>query len=91
MISKELNGKMCPAGNITAKSANAKAFDDGCDFCLGDEAVFWQNSGNNAFIDSQGKMLVTVNGHELQFSVEFCPKCGKKFSNIHNREGGSPK
>lgn len=50
-----------------------------CDCCHGDEAVFWKDDNNNAFIDSNGEMLVMVNGEEIKFNVTFCPMCGYRF------------
>lgn len=50
-----------------------------CNYCNGDEAVFWQDDDNNAFVDSKGEMLVTVNGYEVNFDVQCCPMCGRRF------------
>lgn len=52
-----------------------------CNVCHGDEAVFWRDSHNNAFVSRTGKMLVTVDSHEIEFYVDRCPKCGKKLFN----------
>lgn len=52
---------------------------NGCACCQGDEALFWIDGENNAFVDSGGEMLVTVQGKELRFSVICCPSCGMKF------------
>jgi uncharacterized Zn-binding protein involved in type VI secretion len=54
-----------------------------CNFCNGDEAVFWQDENNNAFVDSNGQMLVTANGHEIAFQVDRCPKCGRLFKGVN--------
>jgi len=51
----------------------------GCECCIGDEAVFWRDGDNNAFIDSEGNMLTTVNGVSNTFRVRFCPCCGREF------------
>ncbi len=50
-----------------------------CDYCNGDVAIFWQNEMNNAFIDSEGEMMVTVDGQCIRFNVNCCPMCGRKF------------
>lgn len=50
-----------------------------CSCCMGDEALYWKDGCNNAFIDSTGEMLVTVNGEEITFHVGHCPKCGRAF------------
>ena len=51
----------------------------GCDCCLGDEAVYWQDNENNAFVDSKGEMSIMVKDKLMRFKVKFCPCCGKKF------------
>lgn len=51
----------------------------GCDCCQGDEALHWADDENNAFVDSRGDMLVTVQGKTMRFKVKSCPNCGKKF------------
>lgn len=53
---------------------------DSCDCCMGDEALFWKDEYNNAFIDSKGEIMVTVKDNIMRFKVDFCPKCGKKFN-----------
>lgn len=58
------------------KGTNKKVL---CPCHEGDEAVWWQNENYNAFIDSNGEMMVTINGYEKCFPVDCCPKCGKKF------------
>ena len=52
---------------------------DGCDCCMGDEALFWKDEYNNVFVDSQGEIMVTVKDNIMRFKVDFCPKCGKSF------------
>ena len=54
-----------------------------CNYCIGDEAIFWQDEKNNAFIDSKGEMLVTANDHEICFQVDRCPKCGRLFKGVN--------
>jgi hypothetical protein len=54
-----------------------------CNYCNGDEAIFWQDEKNNAFIDSNGEMLVMANGQEIRFQVDRCPKCGRLFKGIN--------
>lgn len=51
-----------------------------CNYCNGDEAIFWENEANNAFIDSKGEMMVTDNGNTIRFKVNNCPMCGKRFA-----------
>lgn len=51
----------------------------GCDCCQGDIPLLWKDEKNNAFVDSNGEIMVTVNGKEMRFSVHYCPCCGRKF------------
>lgn len=51
----------------------------GCDCCQGDEALYWADDENNAFVDSKGDMLVTIKGVTMRYRVKYCPNCGKKF------------
>lgn len=51
-----------------------------CNYCAGDEALHWKDSENNAFIDSDGEILVTVNGVSMNFKVPRCPMCGSIFN-----------
>jgi hypothetical protein len=51
-----------------------------CNYCNGDEAVFWQDNMNNAFIDSHGEMLVTAKDRTIRFKVNRCTMCGRKFT-----------
>lgn len=51
-----------------------------CYCCLGDEALYWRDEENCAFIDSMGEIEVHVQGKSLSFSVDRCPKCGRLFS-----------
>lgn len=60
---------------------SAAQHDTGCDWCNGDEALFWTDDKNSAFIDSRGEVTVTVNGKSLTFHVGYCPKCGRRFAN----------
>jgi len=50
-----------------------------CDCCQGDEALYWADDENNAFVDSRGDVLVTVKGMTMRYKVKCCPNCGKKF------------
>lgn len=52
---------------------------DGCECCLGDEALFWRDDENNAFVDNKGEILVTVKNRDMRFKVKFCPSCGHRF------------
>lgn len=64
------------------QSRNLKLGDfdaDGCACCQGDEGLYWKDEANNAYVDSKGDMLVTVNGKEMQFRIKYCPNCGKVF------------
>lgn len=51
----------------------------GCECCIGDEALYWKDNENNAFVDSKGDVLVTVKDHMMRFKVKCCPNCGRKF------------
>lgn len=51
----------------------------GCDCCQGDEALYWKDNENNAFVDSKGEILVTVKDKAMRFKVKCCPNCGKEF------------
>ena len=51
----------------------------GCDCCNGDDALFYKDNENNAFIDSHGEMLVTSGDHSVRFQVRHCPNCGREF------------
>lgn len=53
-----------------------------CNFCGGDEAVYYQDENNCAFVDSKGEMLVVANGQEVRFQVDRCPKCGRLFKGV---------
>lgn len=48
-----------------------------CEYCDGDEAVFWEDNENNAFVDCYGEMLVTARDRSVHFKVRYCPMCGK--------------
>lgn len=52
----------------------------GCDCCQGDEALYWADDENNAFVDSRGDVLVTVKGITMRYKVKCCPNCGKEFT-----------
>ena len=49
-----------------------------CNYCNGDEAVFWKDNQNNVFVDSKGEMMVTANDQIIRFKVMRCPMCGRK-------------
>lgn len=51
----------------------------GCDCCQGDEALYWKDNENNAFVDSKGEILTTVKGMTMRYKVKCCPSCGKEF------------
>lgn len=51
----------------------------GCECCIGDEALYWKDAENNAFIDSKGEVLVTVKDKIMRYKVKFCPNCGRRF------------
>lgn len=51
-----------------------------CNFCNGDDAVFWKDDRNNAFVDSVGEMLVTAHDRTIRFKVKHCPMCGRRFA-----------
>lgn len=50
-----------------------------CDYCQGDVPLFWKDEKNNVFVDSNGEIMVIVDGKEMYFSVSYCPSCGRKF------------
>lgn len=50
-----------------------------CDYHDGDKAILWIDNENNAFIDSQGEIFVTVKDKTIRFKVDYCPMCGHKF------------
>lgn len=51
----------------------------GCPCCMGDQAVYWQNISNNAFVDAKGEIAVTVKDQILKWKLHYCPNCGRKF------------
>lgn len=53
---------------------------NGCECCCGDEALYYKDSENCAFIDSNGEMMMTANGRDFMFRVKYCPNCGKRFN-----------
>lgn len=57
---------------------------EGCDCCNGNEALFYQDNENCAFVDSHGEIMVMVKDHVMRFKVDFCPKCGRKFDGEEN-------
>lgn len=57
----------------------------GCSCCHGDEALYYANDMNNAFIDSSGEMLVMADGNSIKFKVDRCPRCGFLFRNSSNK------
>ena len=50
-----------------------------CVCCIGDEAVYYKDENNCAFVDNSGEMMVVVNGNAMTFQVDNCPACGKEF------------
>lgn len=50
-----------------------------CNYHNGDEALYYKDNNNCAFIDSKGTISVTVNGYNTNFTVSYCPKCGHNF------------
>lgn len=58
----------------------------GCNYCHGDEALWWKDEKNSAFIDSHGEIMVIVNGSEARFNVSRCPQCGFDFNKQLNEE-----
>lgn len=75
----ELGNLLTEEEYLTAFAARHKV---GCDCCNGDEALFYQDDGNCAFVDSHGEIMATVKGHIMRFTVDCCPKCGRRFSAI---------
>lgn len=52
---------------------------ESCPYCYGDKALYWEDEAHGAFIDRCGEMLVTIDGKEIRFKVDRCPKCGRVF------------
>lgn len=51
-----------------------------CPYCEGDEALFHNAEHDiSAFIDYHGNLMVSAGDNSVEFPVEFCPKCGRKF------------
>ena len=48
----------------------------GCECCLEDKAVYWQDDQNNVFVDRKGEMLITVKDRIMRIKVTHCPMCG---------------
>lgn len=59
--------------------APEKVIPVGCECCSGHVALFWKDEQNSAFIDSEGEIMATVHGKAVQFRVNCCPNCGRKF------------
>lgn len=57
-----------------------------CNFCHGDDAIFWKDNANCAFIDSKGEMMVVANDKTIRFKVKVCPMCGHKFEDNSDNE-----
>lgn len=52
-----------------------------CPYCDGDEALFHDAEHDiSVFIDSQGNLMVSAGEKTAEFTVEFCPKCGRLFN-----------
>ncbi len=51
-----------------------------CNCCCGDEALYYEDSENSAFIDSNGEIMVTANGSDFIFRVKYCPNCGTRLN-----------
>lgn len=49
-----------------------------CEYCQGDRALWYKDSNNCTFVDSHGEILALVNGAEIRFKVQHCPKCGQR-------------
>ncbi|WP_097005266.1 hypothetical protein [Lacrimispora amygdalina] len=54
--------------------------EDDCECCNSDEALYWEDNKNNAFVHSKEEILVTVKGETMRYKVKCCPNCGKKFT-----------
>ena len=54
-----------------------------CNYCNGDEAIFWKDDANCAFIDSHGEMMVVANDKTIRFKVNRCPMCGRSFDSVN--------
>lgn len=73
-------------GTMESEIGEAFALHNNCPCCYGGEAIYWEDSCNNALIDSSGEMKVTVNSKTITFHVERCPKCGQVFENTLLKE-----
>lgn len=49
----------------------------GCNCCQSENALYWKDNENNAFVDSKGGMLVTIKGMTIRYKVKCCPNCGR--------------
>ena len=55
-----------------------------CEYCYGHTAILWKNDRNCAYIDSDGIMMVISDGCVITFKVDYCPMCGRKFSDAED-------
>ena len=51
----------------------------GCNYCCGDEAVFYKDNENCVFVGMNGEMLAIAKDRSIRFKVPYCPMCGRKF------------
>lgn len=42
---------------------------ESCNCCIGDEAIYWKDNENNAFIDSKDEMTVMVKDKLIRFKL----------------------
>lgn len=50
----------------------------GCSCCDTNEALWFLDDENSAFVDEHGAAKVTVNGKTVSFQVKYCPNCGRR-------------
>lgn len=66
----------------------------GCECCLEDKAVYWQDDQNNVFVDRKGEMLITVKDKIMRIKVTHCPMCGRplegRFEIVPEKEANEP-
>ena len=51
----------------------------GCNYCCGDEAVFYKDNENCVFVGMNGEMLAIAKDRSIRFKVNHCPMCGRSF------------
>lgn len=60
----------------------------GCNYCCGDEAVFYKDNENCVFVGMNGEMLAIAKDKSIRFKVNYCPMCGRKFAKYFDLKKG---